>query len=165
MPSKFFTKPYFCRNPAGKSKVPSWKIFISQLENYFFPVGKSKFRSRAKQGGFLGLFLNYIKRFLFILKPIYSLWTKVIIFDIERRTMSGELRVLDQTQVLNWLLQNELIITSSAKCHPELVSGSHCEPLLTPDCGQMLKQVQHDHLLEVFAFCYIEVLPKVSMMN
>ena len=95
MPSKFFTKPYFCRNPAGKSKVPSWKIFISLLENYFFPVGKSKFRSRAKPIGFLGLFLNYIKRFLFILKPIYSLWTKVIIFDIERRAMSGELRVLD----------------------------------------------------------------------
>ena len=45
---KFFTKPYFCINPAGKSKVPSWKIFISQLENYFFSVGKSKFRSRAK---------------------------------------------------------------------------------------------------------------------
>ena len=48
VPSKFFTKPYFCINPAGKSKVPSWKIFISQLENYFFSVGKSKFRSRAK---------------------------------------------------------------------------------------------------------------------
>ena len=47
VPSKFFTKPYFRINPAGKSKVPSWKIFISQLENYFFPVGKSKFRSRA----------------------------------------------------------------------------------------------------------------------
>ncbi|MBP3373873.1 MAG: hypothetical protein J6L60_05030, partial [Bacteroidaceae bacterium] len=52
--------------------------------------------------------------------------------------------------------------TSSAKCHPELVSGSHCEPLLTPDCGQMLKQVQHDHLLEVFAFCYIEVQKKLK---
>ena len=47
VPSKFFTKPYFRINPAGKAKVPSWKIFISQLENYFFPVGKSKFRSRA----------------------------------------------------------------------------------------------------------------------
>ena len=45
---KSFTKPHFRINPAGKSKVPSWKIFISQLENYFFPVGKSKFRSRAK---------------------------------------------------------------------------------------------------------------------
>ena len=44
---KFFTKPYFRINPAGKSKVPSWKIFISQLGNYFFSVGKSKFRSRA----------------------------------------------------------------------------------------------------------------------
>ena len=45
---KFFTKPNFRINPAGKSKVPSWKIFISQLGNYFFSVGKSKFRSRAK---------------------------------------------------------------------------------------------------------------------
>ena len=35
---KFFTKLYFRINPAGKSKVPSWKIFISQLENYFFPL-------------------------------------------------------------------------------------------------------------------------------
>ena len=45
---KSFTKPHFRINPAGKSKVPSWKIFISQLENYFFSIGKSKFRSRAK---------------------------------------------------------------------------------------------------------------------
>ena len=44
---KSFTKPNFRINPAGKSKVPSWKIFISQLENYFFSVGKSKFRSWA----------------------------------------------------------------------------------------------------------------------
>ena len=44
---KSFTKAYFRINPAEKSKVPSWKIFISQLENYFFPVGKLKFRSRA----------------------------------------------------------------------------------------------------------------------
>ena len=28
--------------------------------------------------------------------------------------------------------------------HPELVSGSHCEPSLTILRGQMLKQVQHD---------------------
>ena len=48
VPSKFFTKLNFRINPAGKSKVPSWKIFISLLENYFFSVGKSKFRSRAK---------------------------------------------------------------------------------------------------------------------
>ena len=80
---KFFTKPYFCINPAGKSKVPSWKIFISQLENYFFSVGKSKFRSRAILGEFLGLFLNYFKRFLFILTPMPGLWTKVKMFDIE----------------------------------------------------------------------------------
>ena len=82
--SKFFTKPYFCINPAGKSKVPSWKIFISQLENYFFSVGKSKFRSRAKQDACLGLFLNYFKWFLFILTPMSGLWTKVKMFDIER---------------------------------------------------------------------------------
>ena len=60
MPSKFFTKPYFCRNPAGKLEMPSWKIFISQLENYFFSVGKSFFPSRAVFGRELGLFLNYI---------------------------------------------------------------------------------------------------------
>jgi hypothetical protein len=83
VPSKFFTKPCFCINPAGKSKVPSWKIFISQLENYFFSVGKSKFRSRAILGEFLGLFLNYFKRFLFILTPMSGLWTKVKMFDIE----------------------------------------------------------------------------------
>jgi hypothetical protein len=84
VPLKFFTKPLFCINPAGKSKVPSWKIFISQLENYFFSVGKSKFRSRAILGGFLGLFLNYFKRFLFILTPMSGLWTKVKMFDSER---------------------------------------------------------------------------------
>ena len=87
---KFFTKPYFRINPAGKSKVPSWKIFISQLENYFFSVGKSNFRSRAKYDDFLGLFLNYFKRFLFILKPICGLTVKVKMFDIERWAMSGE---------------------------------------------------------------------------
>ena len=71
-------------NPVGKSKVPSWKIFISQLENYFFSVGKSKFRSRSILGDFLGLFLNYFKQFLFILKPMSALWTKVKMFDSER---------------------------------------------------------------------------------
>ena len=91
--SKFFTKPYFCINPAGKSKMPSWKIFISQLENYFFSVGKSKFRSRAILGGFLGLFLNYFKRFLFILKPRSNLQVKVKMFDIEWWPMSDELWV------------------------------------------------------------------------
>ena len=83
---KSFTKPHFRINPAGKSKVPSWKIFISQQENYFFSVGKSKFRSRAILGDCLGLFLNYFKRFLFILTPIYGLWTKVKMFDNERWT-------------------------------------------------------------------------------
>ena len=90
VPSKFFTKPYFCINPAGKSKVPSWKIFISQQGNYFFSVGKSKFCSRAKYDDFVGLFLNYFKQFLFILKPICVLWTKVKMFDIERWAMSNE---------------------------------------------------------------------------
>ena len=84
--SKFFTKPYFCINPAGKSKVPSWKIFISQQENYFFSVGKSKFRSRAILDDILGLFLNYFKWFLFILTPTSGLWTKVKMFDIELLT-------------------------------------------------------------------------------
>ena len=84
VPSKFFTKLNFHINPAVKSKVPSWKIFISQLENYFFPVGKSKFRSRAILSDLLGLFLNYFKRFLFILTLMYTLWTKVKMFDSER---------------------------------------------------------------------------------
>ena len=87
---KFFTKPYFCINPAGKLKVPSWKIFISQQENYFFSLGKSKFRSRVILDDCLGLFLNYFKRFLFILTPISGLWTKVKMFDIERWAMSDE---------------------------------------------------------------------------
>ena len=94
---KFFTKPHFRINPVRKSKVPSWKIFISQLENYFFSVGKSKFRSRANWNGILGLFLNYFKRFLFILTPCAVRRAKVKMFDIERWavnderwTMSGE---------------------------------------------------------------------------
>ena len=87
---KFFTKSYFRINPVGKLKVPSWKIFISQLENYFFSVGKSKFRSRAILGDFLGLFLNYFKRFLFILTPKCGLWTKVKMFDSERWAASNE---------------------------------------------------------------------------
>ena len=87
---KFFTKPYFCLNPVGKSKVPSWKIFISLLENYFFSVGKSNFRSRAILDDFFGSLLNYFKRFLFILIPMRGLWTKVKIFDIGRWAMSCE---------------------------------------------------------------------------
>ena len=93
---KFFTKPHFCINPVGKSKVPSWKIFISLLENYFFSVGKSNFRSRAILDDFSGLFLNYYKRFLFILKLMWDLWTKVKMFDSERWVMSLELWVFRQ---------------------------------------------------------------------
>ena len=91
VPSKFFTKPYFRINPAGKSKMPSWKNIISQLENYFFPIGKSKFRSRAILNGFLGSFLNYFERFLFILTTMRNLWTRVKMFDIERWVASCEL--------------------------------------------------------------------------
>ena len=92
---KFFTKPYFRINPAGKSKVPSWKIFISQQENYFFSVGKSKFRSRAILDDFLGLFLNYFKRLLFILTLSEVRGAKVKMFDIGRWAMSCELRVVN----------------------------------------------------------------------
>ena len=63
--------------------MPSWKIFISQLENYFFSVGKSKFSSRAIWDGLLGLFLNYFDWFLFILGPMYGSREKVKMFDIE----------------------------------------------------------------------------------
>ena len=97
VPSKFFTKPYFCINPAGKSKVPSWKIFISQLENYFFSVGKSKFRSRAFWDTVLGSFLNYFIWFLFILAPIRDFRKKVKMFDIERWAVSCE----------KWVVSNE----------------------------------------------------------
>ena len=44
-----------------------------------------------------------------------------------------------------------------AKGHPELVSGSHREPILMLHRGQMLKQVQHDYLLWVIVFYYIDV--------
>ena len=37
------------------------------------------------------------------------------------------------------------------------ISGSHCEPILMLHRGQMLKQVQHDYLLWVIVFCYIDV--------
>ena len=63
--------------------MPSWKIFISLLENYFFSVGKSKFSSKAIWDGLLGSFLNYFDWFLFILKPMCVLWKRVKIFDIE----------------------------------------------------------------------------------
>ena len=47
-------------------------------------------------------------------------------------------------------------ITNASKCHPELVSGSHCEPILMLHREQMLKRVQHDHQLWSFVFCDIE---------
>ena len=50
-----------------------------------------------------------------------------------------------------------VLITSTAKCHPELVSGSHREPFLVLLRGQILKQVQDDHQLCSVVFCYIEV--------
>jgi hypothetical protein len=62
----------------------SWKNIISQQENYFFSVGKLKISSRAFWDGLLGLFLNYFKRFLFILKPCAVRGAKVKMFDIER---------------------------------------------------------------------------------
>ena len=98
---KSFTKPYFCINPVGKSKVPSWKIFISLLENYFFSVGKSNFRSRAILNDFFGSLLNYFKRFLFILKPIWDLWIKVKMFDSARWVMSLELWVFSTKEQKN----------------------------------------------------------------
>ena len=87
---KFFTKTQFCINPVGKSKVPSWKNIISQQENYFFSVGKSKFRSRAFGNTVLGLFLNYFIWFLFILTPICNFGKKVKMFDIERWAVRNE---------------------------------------------------------------------------
>ena len=60
MPSKFFTKPYFRINPAGKPEMPSWKNITFQQENYFFSVGNLFFSSRAVFCGESGLFLNYI---------------------------------------------------------------------------------------------------------
>ena len=98
---KFFTKPYFCINPAGKSKVPSWKIFISLLENYFFSVGKSNFRSRAILDDFFGSLLNYFKLFLFILKPCAVRQLKVKMFDSERWVMSLELWVFSTKEQKN----------------------------------------------------------------
>jgi hypothetical protein len=64
--------------------MPSWKNIISQQENYFFSVGKSKFCSRAFGDTVLGLFLNYFMWFLFILIPIRDFRKKVKMFDIER---------------------------------------------------------------------------------
>ena len=36
-------------------------------------------------------------------------------------------------------------ITRTSQSHPELVSGSHCEPILILHRGQILKRVQDDH--------------------
>ena len=41
--------------------------------------------------------------------------------------------------------------------HAELVSASHREPFLVFLRGQILKQVQDDHLLWAIVICYIEV--------
>ena len=127
---KFFTKPYFCINPVGKSKVPSWKIFISLLENYFFSVGKSNFRSRAILGDFFGSLLNYFKRFLFILTPCAVRQLKVKMFDSERWVMSLELWVFstkeqkDMFSLLNlmFLCQISLLTTH----HSLLKNLSYC---------------------------------------
>ena len=100
-PWKFFTKTHFPINPAGKSKVPSWKNIISQQENYFFSVGKSKFCSRAFGDTVLGLFLNYFIWFLFILTPFYNFGKKVKMFDIERWAVSCERWVVSDERWAN----------------------------------------------------------------
>ena len=94
---KFFTKTHFCINPVGKLKMPSWKNIISQQENYFFSVGKSKFCSRAFGDTVLGSFLNYFIWFLFILTPSCNFGKKVKMFDIERWAVSCE----------KWVVSNE----------------------------------------------------------
>ena len=66
------------------------------------------------------------------------------------------------TKILNWLPQNENINNKYLQSHPELVSGSHCEPILILLRGQMLKRVQHDHQLWSVVFCYIEVQKKLK---
>ena len=73
-----------------KLETPNWENIISQLENYFFSVGKLFFCSWAFFCGFLGLFLNYFKRFLFILASMYALWSKVKMFDIGQLTVSND---------------------------------------------------------------------------
>ena len=47
-------------------------------------------------------------------------------------------------------------IPSTPQSHPELVSGSHCEPIIMLLRGQILNQVQDDHQFWSFVFCYIE---------
>ncbi|MBP3373389.1 MAG: hypothetical protein J6L60_02500, partial [Bacteroidaceae bacterium] len=46
---------------------------------------------------------------------------------------------------------------NASKCHAELVSASGSEPYLVLLRGQILKQVQDDHLLWAIVICYIEV--------
>ena len=41
-------------------------------------------------------------------------------------------------------------------CHAEFSSASHREPFLVLLRGQILKQVQDDHLLWAIVICYIE---------
>ena len=53
-------------------------------------------------------------------------------------------------------------ITRTSQSHPELVSGSHCEPILILHRGQILKQVQDDHQFSSVVFCYIEVQNKLK---
>ena len=72
--------------------MPSWKIFISLLENYFFSVGKSNFRSRAILDDFFGSLSNYFKLFLFILKPCTVRQLKVKMFD------NGVIRFWEKTK-------------------------------------------------------------------
>ena len=128
MPWKFFTKPYFRINPAGKPEMPSWKIFISLLENYFFSVGKSNFRSRAILDDFFGSLLNYFKLFLFILKLYAVRQLKVKMFDSARWAMSLEIWVFstkeqkDIFSLLNLLYNKRRQYRVDG--HPELVSGS-----------------------------------------
>ena len=53
-------------------------------------------------------------------------------------------------------------ITRTSQSHPELVSGSHCEPILILLRGQILKRVQDDHQFSSVVFCYIEVQKKLK---
>ena len=131
---KFFTKPYFCLNPAGKSKVPSWKFFISLLENYFFSVGKSNFRSRAIWDGVLGSLLNYFKRFLFILKPCAVRQLKVKMFDSERWVMSIELWVFSTKE------QKKISFYETHSSKPRLPDVLVRRSELTTHCSQLIAQ-------------------------
>ena len=79
--SKFFTKAYFRINPAGKPEMPSWKNFVSQLENYFFSVGKLFFSSRAVFWGKSGLFLNYFLLDFVHIETSFDLRIEVKMFD------------------------------------------------------------------------------------